>query len=377
VTKVDLIALGFVALTAFIGWKKGLIASALSLAGIVFGAWLGSRLAPQLLQDGTHSPYTPLAALAGAAVGAILLETIGALAGSALRSRVRKRRLSTFDATGGLVLGAFAGLAVVWVLGAVALLLPGQTDLRRGAQTSALLQRLNQVLAPTDVLHALATIDPFPTIAGPAAPVAPPDPRLAHAVGVRRASPSVVRVLGTACGVGVEGTGWVARSDLIVTAAHVVAGQNDTVVELQSGARMPAEVVAFDRRNDVAVLRVRDLGLRALPLASPRPGAAVGVLGFPDNGPFTVTPARIGRTAVVLAEDAYGTGPVTRAITSVRGRVRHGDSGAPAVDARGAVQVTIFAARLGAVGGYGVPADVVRADLNTAQEPVSSGDCAP
>jgi S1-C subfamily serine protease len=377
VTKVDLIALGFVALTAFIGWKKGLIASALSLAGIVFGAWLGSRLAPQLLQDGTHSPYTPLAALAGAAVGAILLETIGALAGSALRSRVRKRRLSTFDATGGLVLGAFAGLAVVWVLGAVALLLPGQTDLRRGAQTSALLQRLNQVLAPTDVLHALATIDPFPTIAGPAAPVAPPDPRLAHAVGVRRASPSVVRVLGTACGVGVEGTGWVARSDLIVTAAHVVAGQNDTVVELQSGARMPAEVVAFDRRNDVAVLRVRDLGLRALPLASPRPGAAVGVLGFPDNGPFTVTPGRIGRTAVVLAEDAYGTGPVTRAITSVRGRVRHGDSGAPAVDARGAVQVTIFAARLGAVGGYGVPAEVVRADLNTAQEPVSSGDCAP
>jgi S1-C subfamily serine protease len=377
VTKVDLIALGFVALTAFIGWKKGLIASALSLAGIVFGAWLGSRLAPQLLQDGTHSPYTPLAALAGAAVGAILLETIGALAGSALRSRVRKRRLSTFDATGGLVLGAFAGLAVVWVLGAVALLLPGQTDLRRGAQTSALLQRLNQVLAPTDVLHALATIDPFPTIAGPAAPVAPPDPRLAHAVGVRRASPSVVRVLGTACGVGVEGTGWVARSDLIVTAAHVVAGQNDTVVELQSGARMPAEVVAFDRRNDVAVLRVRDLGLRALPLASPRPGAAVGVLGFPDNGPFTVTPGRIGRTAVVLAEDAYGTGPVTRAITSVRGRVRHGDSGAPAVDARGAVQVTIFAARLGAVGGYGVPADVVRGDLNTAQEPVSSGACAP
>ena len=86
-TKVDLIVLGFVALTAFIGWKKGLIASALSLAGVVLGVWLGSRLAPQLLQHGTHSPYTPLAALAGAAVGAILLETIGTLAGSALRSK--------------------------------------------------------------------------------------------------------------------------------------------------------------------------------------------------------------------------------------------------------------------------------------------------
>jgi S1-C subfamily serine protease len=377
VTKVDLIVLGVVVLTGFIGWKKGLIATALSLAGIVFGAWLGSRVAPQLLQDGTHSPYTPLAALAGAAVGAILLETLGTLAGSALRSRVRKPKLSTFDATGGLVLGLFAGLAVVWVLGAVALLLPGQTDLRRGAQASAFLQRLNKFIPPTEVLNALARIDPFPAITGPSAPVAPPDPRLAHAAGVRGAAPSVVRVLGMACGVGVEGTGWVARPDLIVTAAHVVAGQSDTVVELQSGGRLPGDVVAFDRRNDIAVLRVRDLGLRALALASARPGTPVAVLGFPENGPFAVTPARIGRTSTVLAEDAYGTGPVTRAITSLRGRVRHGDSGAPAVDARGAVESTIFAARLRSAGGFGVPADIVRADLDAAGQPVSTGDCAP
>src|SRR5438034_729974 len=264
-TKVDLIVLGFVALTAFIGWKKGLIASALSLAGIVLGAWLGSRLAPQLLQDGTHSPYTPLAALAGAAVGAILFETLGTLAGSAIRSKVRRRKLTTFDATGGLILGTCAG----------------------------------------------------------------------------------------------------------------VAGQNETVVELQSGGRLPADVVAFDRRNDVAVLRVRELGLRSLPLVSARPGTPVAVLGFPENGPFSVTPARIGQTSTVLAEDAYGAGPVTRAITSLRGRVRHGDSGAPAVDAHGAVQLTVFAARLGAVGGYGVPSEVVRADVIRARGPVSSGDCAP
>jgi len=377
VSKVDLIVLGFVALTAFIGWKKGLIASALSLAGIVLGAWLGSRLAPQLLQDGTHSPYTPLAALAGAAVGAILFETLGTLAGSAIRSKVRRRKLTTFDATGGLILGACAGLAVVWVLGAVALLLPGQTDLRRGAQGSALLQRLNKFIPPTQVLNALARIDPFPSISGPSAAVAAPDPRLAHAPGVRRAAPSVVRVLGMACGVGVEGTGWVARPDLIVTAAHVVAGQNETVVELQSGGRLPADVVAFDRRNDVAVLRVRELGLRSLPLVSARPGTPVAVLGFPENGPFSVTPARIGQTSTVLAEDAYGTGPVARAITSLRGRVRHGDSGAPAVDAHGAVQATIFAARLSSVGGFGVPAEVVRADLDGAGQPVSTGDCAP
>jgi len=377
VTKVDLIAIGFVALTAFIGWKKGLLASALSVAGIVLGAWLGSRIAPALLQGGRTSPYTPLAALAGAAVGAILLETLGTLAGTSLRSRIRKPRLTTFDAFGGLALGAVAGLAIVWVLGAVALLLPGQADLRHGAQKSALLRRLNEVVSPEKVLNALARIDPFPAITGPAAPLTPPDPRLAYSAGVRRAAPSVVRVLGTACGVGVEGTGWTARANLVVTAAHVVAGQTDTVVELQSGARLPAQALAFDPKNDVAVLHVDDLGLRPLPLARARSGTAVAVLGFPENGPFTATPARVGRTSVVLAEDAYGRGPVTRAITSLGGRVRHGDSGAPAVDAHGAVESTVFAARLRTVGGYGVPDKVVRAALNGADTPVSTGNCAP
>ena len=376
-TKVDLIALGFVAITAFIGWKKGLLASALSVAGIVLGAWLGSRVAPALLQDGTSSPYTPLAALAGAAVGAILFETLGTLAGTSLRSRIRKPRLTRFDSLGGLALGCLAGLAIVWVLGAVALLLPGQTDLRHGAQRSALLRRLNEVVSPEKVLNALARIDPFPAITGPAAPRTPPDPRLVRAPGVRSAAPSVVRVLGTACGVGVEGSGWTARASLVVTAAHVVAGQDDTTVELQSGTRLPAEVVWFDTRNDIAVLRVDGLGLRPLPLVAAKSGTSVAVLGFPENGPFTATPARIGRTSVVLAEDAYGRGPVTRAITSLGGRVRHGDSGAPAVDARGAVQSTVFAARLRSVGGFGVPDTAVRAALNSARGSVSTGDCAP
>src|SRR3954466_3640621 len=281
-SKVDLIALGFVALTAFIGWKKGLLASALSVAGIALGAWLGSRLAPALLQGGQNSPYTPLAALAGAAVGAILLETLGTLAGTSLRARIRKPRLSSFEAFGGLGVGALAGLAIVWVLGAVALLLPGQADLRHGAQRSAVLRRLNEVVSPEKVLNALAGIDPFPAITGPAGPVTPPDPRLVHSAGVRIAGPSVVRVLGTACGVGVEGTGWTARNDLVVTAAHVVAGQDDTAVELQSGVRLPAQAVSFATRTAAPALHVDGLGLRPLPLVAPRSGAAVAVLGFPE-----------------------------------------------------------------------------------------------
>ena len=37
----------------------------------------------------------------------------------------------------------------------------------------------------------------------------------------------------------------------------------------------------------------------------------------------------------------------------------------------------LFLHRLGATGGYGVPADIVRKALRGAKKPVSTGECAP
>src|SRR5205807_5752044 len=146
-------------------------------------------------------------------------------------------------------------------------------------------------------------------IAGPIAGVAPPDPRLLRAPGVRSAAPSVVRVLGTACGLAVEGSGWVARAELVVTAAHVVAGEHDTSVDVPgSSSALHATPVAVDARNDVAVLRVPGLSVGPLRLVDPVPGAAVAILGYPGDGPFDAKPGRIGRTATVLSQDAYGRG---------------------------------------------------------------------
>jgi S1-C subfamily serine protease len=376
VTKVDWLALAFVAISAVIGYRKGLISSAFSVAGIVIGAVLGARLAPHLLAEGAESPYTPLVGLAGAAVGAVLLETLGTVAGSLLRSRVGVGTARQFDTAGGLVLGAAAGIAVVWVLGSVALQLPGQPGLRQSVQKSIFLQKLNDVVPPARLMRALARVDPFPTITGPDAPVAAPDPRVLGQPGVRQASPSVVRVLGTACGLGVSGTGWVAAHELVVTAAHVVAGQDDTTVEPFGGVpRLRARAVYVDHRNDVAVLRVRGLEATPLPFVDATQGSSVAILGFPQSGPFASTAGRIGRTAVVLARDSYGHGPVSRTITSLRGRIRHGNSGGPAVDAQGRVQATIFAARPGGEVGYGVPASIVRRALARARGPVSTGDC--
>ncbi|MBA2475871.1 MAG: CvpA family protein, partial [Actinobacteria bacterium] len=136
-TRVDLVALGFVLLAALLGLRKGLAGTALSVAGIVAGVVIGGRLAPSLLAGGEESPYTPVVALAGAAVGALVLETVASLLGRTVRRSLRRSPLRAVDSAGGLLLGAAAGTAVVWILGAVALHLPGETELRQGAQRSS------------------------------------------------------------------------------------------------------------------------------------------------------------------------------------------------------------------------------------------------
>jgi S1-C subfamily serine protease len=186
----------------------------------------------------------------------------------------------------------------------------------------------------------------------------------------------VLRVLGTACGLGVSGSGWVAAPGLVVTNAHVVAGQDDTTVVGTAGPPLRAAAVAFDTRNDVAVLRVRGLGARPLQQSEPRAGSPAAVLGYPENGPLTAIPARVGRTTAVLSVDAYGRAPVRRRITSLRGRVRPGNSGGPLLNSSGRVVGTLFAARIDGGAGFAVPPDVVEKALAASRAGrVSTGDC--
>ncbi|MFL5931497.1 MAG: MarP family serine protease [Gaiellaceae bacterium] len=367
--------LGFALLTGLLGARRGFLATALAAVGLVVGALLGARLAPHLLSEGSTSPYTPLVALLCAGALAVLFEAVGATAGGRLRGTLQLRRLRGADSVAGFVLGAAMGLVLVWVVGAVALQLPGQTRLRQEAQRSEVLQQLNEIAPPSRALRALARVDPFPSIVGPLAPVEPPSRQVLRTPGVRTAAPSVVRVLGTACGLAVSGSGWVAAPGLVVTNAHVVAGQDDTTVEAPGSGRLDAEAVAFDATNDVVVLRVRRLTAPPLRLVEPDPGDSVAVLGYPENGPFRATAGRVGPTVTVLTEDALGRRTVARRITSFRGRVRKGNSGGPAVNARGEVETTVFASRRGSDGGFGVPTDLVRKALSGALEPVSTGGC--
>jgi Trypsin-like peptidase domain/Colicin V production protein len=380
VTALDWIIIAFTGLMGVWGYAQGLIVGALSLAGFAGGAFLGSRLGPLLLEEGSQSPYAPLFALIGALVVGGILASGLELLGFHLRHRLGDR-LGVLDGAAGAVLVACLGLALVWIAGAVALQTPGASELREPIQRSAILQELNERLPPSGpVLQALARFDPFPEIDGPVPNVGPPDSRIARDPEVERAGRSVVRVLGTACGLGVQGSGWVAGDGVVVTNAHVVAGQDDTTVQLQGeGDRLDSEPIWFDARNDLALLRVPDLA------STPRlrlngnagEGASAAILGFPEDGPYDVRPGRLGHTSTVVSQDAYGRGPVRRSITSLRGLVRQGNSGGPMVDGRGRVVTTIFAATVsdGGNSGYGVPVPIVREALDRAGGPVDTGPC--
>ena len=276
---------------------------------------------------------------------------------------------------------AAVGLGVAWLFGAVALQTPGARGLRRDIQRSKILSSLNDHLPPSGgFLNALARFDPFPAVQGQIPNLRRPNARVARDPDVRSATRSTVRVTGTACGLGIEGSGWVVRPGLVVTNAHVVAGESDTTVQPGGvGPRYSASAVWFDPRNDVAILR--SSGISNLPAlqqnVNAAPGTSGAVIGYPGNGPLDVQPARLGPTITALSQDAYGRGPIKRKITTMRGEVRSGNSGGPVVDGRGRVLTTVFASSAvrGERTGYGVPASVVASALDRVRGSVGTGPC--
>ena len=377
-TTIDWIAAGVIAIAALIGLRRGLIGGLLGLAGIVVGAYLGAKLAPEFL-SGRESPYTPLVALGGAVVLVILFQSIASMAGSAIRTslfvlpplrlaRLARRPRARRNRRRRDRLGA----------GAVALHLPGQRELREEVQRRGSSARSTSASRRRACSTRSSASTRSSRFRGRRQTSRRRTRRCWPSPGVRAARDSVFRVTGSACGLGVSGSGWAAAPNLVVTNAHVVAGMKDPRVDRRDGDYRDAVVVAFDARDDIAVLRVAGLGATPLEAVAPVAGQSVAILGYPESGPFTAAAGRIGQTSDVLTEDAYGRGPVSRRITTLRGDVRHGNSGGPAVDIRGSVQTTIFASRVGVEGqGYGVPTELVRAALAGARDGggVSTGPC--
>ena len=374
VNVVDVLLLLGVAAFSILGAHRGLAAQALSLGGLALGAVLGSIIAPHLLSE--NSAWLPVAGLLGAVVGAFLLSFAARALARPVRAFVSVHPpLATLDRIGGIALGGLIALAIAWLLAVLALHQPA-LGLRAEIRGSAILPRLLSAVPPDRVLQALNRFDPLPLLPGLEGTLPPPDPSVLQSAGARTASESVVKLQGTACGVGTQGSGWVVTAGLVATNAHVIAGHDSTRLLAPNGQSLSARPVYVDAANDIALLRVRGLETRSLTTSTRDDRSQpVALLGYPKNGPLTATAGTAGATRTVLSPDAYGGGTRPRVVVPLRGAVQPGESGGPVVDRRGRVVAMIFGGTRDRKGGYAVPVSLVLAAAEGPLQPVSSGPC--
>ncbi|HET6563452.1 MAG TPA: MarP family serine protease [Marmoricola sp.] len=387
----DVILLVLVLAYAVSGYWQGFVTGAFATAGLLLGGLVGIWVAPKLLGDANPSVWVSLGALFVVLLSASFGQALFQLVGSRIRDQITWQPVRALDAIGGAALSIAAVLVVAWALG-VAITgsrLPWVSEEVRGSQV---LGKVDEVM-PDSAITALNSFNEvvgssfFPRYLEPFArerivEVGPPPGKIARDPEIAAAQPSVVKLHGeNACGQGVEGTGFLYSPDRVMTNAHVVAGVDAPRVVDDEGGETEAEVVYFNEDLDVAVLAVDRLGLPHLSFdLDGRPRQAGAVLGYPQDGPYDVRPARIRTEQRLRSPDIHGEGTVIREVFSVRSMIRPGNSGGPMVDRDGEVLGVVFAASVtDDATGYVLTADQVSeaaARGLTSSTQVDTGPCA-
>jgi S1-C subfamily serine protease len=352
----DLILLLAVVMFAISGYRQGLVIGLLSFVGFFGGGLLGVQLATPIAKAFSSDPRTRavigiIVVFLCAAIGQTLAVTLGVN----IRRRMIWQPARQVDAVGGSIISVIAVLLVTWMIAAPLASAP-YPWLAKQVRHSAVIRAVddlmpNQVRKLYDSFKRLVNTGDFPEVFGPLTPtrvpnVDPPDPALMNSAGVRRAAPSIVKIVGTApsCSRRLEGSGFVFASHRVMTNAHVVAGTRDVYVDA-NGHKYDAKVVLYNPEKDVAVLDVPDLDRPVLhfqPKANRGDGAVVA--GYPLDGPFTVVAARIRGEQTVRGPDIYNDRTVTRDVYMLRAKVRSGNSGGPLLTPNGDVYGVVFAA---------------------------------
>ncbi len=388
---VDLLVIVLALLAAVSGWRQGVAVALLAFTGVLLGAVVGVRLAPSLvsLVDGA-------AARIAVGVSTVVLliavgETCGVLIGRSIRGTMRIAAVRAVDSALGAVVQATAVLIAAWLL-AVPLSTAGDASLAGAVRDSSVLAEVNDVLPPQAQrlpaeFGALLDTSGLPNVLGPfgrtpITEVEAPDTALQGSDVVQRTRASVLKVRAAApsCSRGLEGTGFVVAPGRVMTNAHVVAGSDKVAVETGRG-QLAAAVVLFDPASDLAVLEVPKLTAPVLSFAvkPATTGASAIVLGYPLDGPYTATPARLRSEISLRGPNIYDSQTVVRDVYTVRGRIRSGNSGGPMIDPNGFVLGVVFGAAVDNVDtGFALTAAEVKDEVAAAPnlgQAVGTGTC--
>ena len=379
-------------LFAVSGYRQGFVVGVLSFVGFLGGGVLGAKIAPSIADTAALDSFPEsFVGLAVVFIAATLGQVLATVIGGALRSRLTFKPARQVDAVAGAGVSVISLLLVAWLIGTAVKQSPFPT-VNRQVSGSVILATVDD-LVPGSAKSFFASFrrlvndrgfpNVFEDFTSPTiAEVPAPDPALAKSEVVVRARPSVLKITGVAnaCSRRIEGTGFVYAPERVMTNAHVVAGVRTPKVEVADGKTLDARVVLYDSDRDIAVLAVPGLERPAMAFAGDaKSGANAIVVGYPQDGPYTATSARVRQTQQARGPDIYQSKTVVREIYALRARVLPGNSGGPLLAPDGRVYGVIFAAAAeDSNTGYALTADEVAGDAQagrTATERVSTRGC--
>jgi S1-C subfamily serine protease len=347
----DIVLIVFAVSAAIGGYRLGFVARATSWLGLALGVIAGAMLLPEVLPQVQDASEATMALVAiGLLVGTALIgQALGLVLGSRLHAELPAGAVRRTDQVAGGVIGIVGLLVALWLLLPTLAHIPGWTATQ--ARGSVIAREVNARFPdPPDTLEALRRIvgdDPFPQVFDGLRPA--PDPGASPGSSglstelANQVARSTVKIEGIACSRVQEGSGFFVGDDLVVTNAHVVAGEDETTVELSDGSTLDAQVVAFDPERDLAVLRTSGGGRAPLPLRDAEIGDTGGVFGRPGGGPLEISPFRVGDQITAVGRDIYDSSSTSRTVLVLAAELAPGDSGSALVDPQGQVVGVAFA----------------------------------
>jgi S1-C subfamily serine protease len=354
VNGLDLIVILVGAAAAVGGFRMGFLARALSWAGLALGLYVGALLVPQVASRmSLASTGSRLLVAVAVLVGPALIGlAIGLSLGAVLARALPLGPLREVDRGVGAVVGVLGVLVVLW------LLLPALGSVQglpaRATRDSAIARWVDRTFpaAPNTVQRLQSLVGDLtgPTVFNGLHQAEntgiPPAAVPLAAATVASVAASTVKVEGQACDRIQDGSGFTVAPRLVVTNAHVVAGEPDgqTEVIVPSGQRLPATVVLYDPNRDLALLSVPQDTEAPLPVGTGTVGEQGAVFGHPGGqSALAVIPASIAQEVTAVGEDLYNTHSTRRDVFILAAALMPGDSGGALVSVSGQVIGVAFA----------------------------------